>query len=323
MMLGGALLLQLLLILVFRSPLAGASGATEARNLLPALEDTTAVRLQLGGSGEEPITLERKDEGWSVVELDGFPADGEKVDRLLDDLEALNVRRPVVSSARYHETFKVGDDENEGRIRVWAGSEEEPAVDLIVGDSPNYRLTHVRLADSDEVFEARGLSSYDVRSATGNWIRKELCDAAQDQVVGIVLTNPTGTFELQKLDGVWRVVAPESSVDLELDSTKVDNLVRSATSLRLADAVGARDDAAHGFASPAATVVVRWNPAGEIAAGESPTALQELTIEIGSQIADDDSKRYVGRSGFEFTGSTWDSSVTSLIEKTLDDLSAS
>ena len=52
----------------------------------------------------------------------------------------------------------------------------------------------------------------------------------------------------------------------------------------------------------------------------------ELTAyvsEVGSKLADNESQRYVGRSGFDYTGSIWESSLKSLLEKTLDNLSAS
>lgn len=322
--LGAALLLQLGLILVFRSPLSGSTGAPERRALFPVLEAISPVKLELGGSDEKPLTLEKKGDEWAVTDLGGFPADGEKVSRVLEEIESLTVGRPIVSKSRYHESFHVTDKDNEGRIRLWDADGGDPKVDLIIGDSPNYRITHVRLASDDEVYEARGLTSYDVRAASASWIRKELLDAAIDKVVSLALTNAAGSFELEKADGSWKIVGPESLAGRALDAQKVEDLVRSVTSLRLADAVGPRADEAQGLARPAATVVVRWTPEGvEPGAGETPADLEEATLQIGGTLADNDSQRYVGRAGFAFTGAIWDSSVKKLIEGTLDDLSAS
>lgn len=320
--LAGVLALQVLLILVFRTSLVGATDASEPRALLPALQAGAAAKIELTSADEQPITLQRDGASWGVAQLDGFPADGDKVERLIDDLKAVTVRRPIVTSTRYHETFKVADDDNEARIKVWTDA-DEPAADLIVGDAPNYRVTHVRRADESAVFEARGLSSYDLRSATGNWIRKELVDAKQDQVVGIVVDNPAGRFELEKSGDAWKVVAPENSAGLELDANKVDELVRAATSLRLADAVGKRDDAAQGLASPEATIVLRWSASDAAPAeGETPADLREETIQVGAKLPDEDAQRYIGRSGFAWAGTIWDSSVKTLLEKKLSDVSA-
>jgi len=321
--LAALLVLQILLILVFRSPFAGAS-AVEARPLLPTLEALTPIRIELGGSAEEPITIEKTGDEWNVRGLGGFPADSNKIERLFDDLEHVTVRRPVVSSSRYHEGFGVAESDYEGRVRIWSAGDGDPEIDLIVGNSANQRIVHLRLAGEDEVFEARGLSPYDVHSATTNWVRKELLDVAQSQVVGIRITNGTGTFELAREAGTWKIVAPADSTELALDSLKVDELVREATSLRIADAVGPRDADAHGLAEPAAIAVVRWSPdAADAAAGQSPADTRETTIEIGKQFPDNESKRYIGRSGFDYTGAIWESSIRKILEGDLDDLTAS
>ena len=99
--LGALLVLQVILILIFRSPFAGAS-TVEARPLMPALEAITPIRIELGGSAEEPITIEKTAGEWRVRGLGVFPAVGNKIERLFDDLEQVTVRRPVVSSSRYH-----------------------------------------------------------------------------------------------------------------------------------------------------------------------------------------------------------------------------
>ncbi len=319
----GVLLLQALLILFFRSPFAPTSAAVEARPLLASLAAVTPVRLQLGGSDEEPITLEKSGAGWGVTGLAGFPADAKKVDGLLENLKALTVSRPVVSSPRYHETFSVTEKKNEGRIRLWSGAGDEPELDLIVGNSPNYRITHLRRADENEVFEVRGLTSYEVRAATANWIDKDLVNVPREQLTGLVLTNSNGTLELQQVDGTWSIVAPRDAVGRALDTQKIDDLLRAASSVRLADAVGRRDAATHGFDPPSAVCVVRFAAGAAGADAEtSPAAAQELSVEIGGKVVGNESQRYVGRAGFDYTGSVWESSVQSLLESKLDDLLA-
>ncbi len=323
-LLAATLGLQLLLILLFRAPWGDGGGTLETRALVPALEAITPVRLELGGSDGESITLDKTGDGWGIAGLGGFPADDEKVQKLIDDLEALRVRRPVVTSSRYHDAFKVEDDDHEGRVRLWADAGAEPKLDLIVGDSPNYRVVHLRLAGEDAVYEARGLAAYDLQPQTTSWIRKELAGAAADNVVGLELANARGRFRVDKVDGAWKVVSPEGSAGDVLDTKKVEDLVRSAAALRLADAAGARDDGAHGLSAPAATVTLRWTADGAGAtSAESPADVQEVTLEIGGQVPDKTSQRYVGRTGLAYTGTIWESSVTTFLEKQLADLLAS
>jgi hypothetical protein len=319
MTLAGLLLLQVVLILLVRSPLSGASAGVESRPLLPALEAFTAARVELAGEEGTKVTLVKAGEGWALEELNGFPADGGKVDDLIDDLRGLQVRRPVVTGSRYHSAFKVSDDENEGRVRIWDDPAEAPEVDLIVGSSPNYRTVHVRLGGESPVFEARDLAVYDVRPDTGSWIEKDLVDIPEAEMVGLLLANENGSFELVREGDAWRVA--DGSEVRGLDPDEVDALIRAARSIQLADAVGPKDASAHGLADAAATLTLRWSPSGA-AAPPAAAEVNETVVRIGGKLEEQESQRYISRSGFEFTGTVWESSVSKLLEQKLDELIA-
>ncbi len=310
----GLLAAQLLLIVLLRSPFSGGADTFEPRPLLTGLDEMTPTRVELVAPDQQ-VTLVREGDAWIVAEVDGFPADAAKVDRLVETLTDLEVRRPVVSSSRYHDTFEVGDTENVGRVTIWGEGTDEPAVDLIVGSSPNYRITHVRPSDDDRVYEVRGLGSYDVRPELANWIDKQLVELDPAQVEGLVVTNVAGTLELTRgADGAWQLTADGQTVLDELDAGKIDALVAAASSLRLSDPVGPVDAEAHGLAEPAATVTVRYR--------ETPPDAEpsEITIRIGGLLPNKDTQRYIGRSGFNYTGAIWESSVAKLLDETRDSL---
>lgn len=310
--LGGVLLLQVLVILLVRSPFADASAGWEARALLPGLEQAVVARLEVRGTENSKVTLLRVGEEWSVQELDGFPADGEKIAGLIDDLVGVEVRRPVVSTSRYHESFEVEDDDNQARVLLWDEGDEKQ-VDLILGSSPNFGLTHARLAGEAEVYEIRGLAPYDVRSDGDAWIDKSLVSLDADALSYFGLTNEAGSFELEKTDGAWKVVAPAEAAG-ELDATKLDDLMRSMALIRLDKSAGPTDDSAHGFANPAATLVMRWG------AGAETSDTSEVTVLVGNRPADEESQRFITRSDFGFAGTIWEGSVKKLLEETLDGL---
>ncbi len=315
--LGGLLVLQVALILIFRSPFAGASAGLEPRPLLPALDTATPSVIEILGEDEGSIKLVRSGEEWTVESLDGFPASASKVEELLDNLRDLRVRRPVVSSGRHHDTFKVAEDEHVGRLRLWAAATAEPDADLFLGSSPNFRTIHVRRADEAAVYEVSGLSSYDLQPDPSGWIERELVEIDETRVVGLTLTNASGSFELHKQDGIWQLRADGDDSRPTLDQGQVDAFVRTAASLRLDDAIGALDRSAHGFTTPAATLVLRYSPDG--GAPAEGAELLELTLEVGAPVADDESRRYVTRDGFDFSGTVWESSVRRLLEDTLDE----
>jgi hypothetical protein len=215
--LAGLLLVQAAMILVLHSPFSGTSAGFEPRALIPALEGVDPTRIEIRGAEDESIRLVRGDNTWRVDDLGGFPADGEKIRGLLQNLQDIRVRRPLVSSSRYHDAFKVTADDNEARVLVWGADAEAMEVDLIVGSAPNFRTSHVRLADDDAVYEARGLSAYDLRPARSQWIDRELVQADALDVIGLSLTNASGSFELAREDGLWKGRSPESEVEVELD----------------------------------------------------------------------------------------------------------
>ncbi len=314
--LAGLLVAQIGLILAFRSPFSSASAGYESRLLLPALETITPTRIEVQGSAEEKIEMTRREGGWRIEGLGGFPADGDKVERLLTDLKGLRVRRPVVSSGRYHEAFKVADKDHEARIRLWDAS-GDPDVDLLVGSSANFRTSHVRIAGEAAVYEIRGLSAYDVRPDGGTWIERELVGTDAAGVVGMRLTNAAGSFELARRDGAWTVISPEGAGKRPLDQAKVDELVRTASSIQLSDASGPVDETAQGFGRPAATLVLRWAAAEESDTDAPP---RETTVQVGDKVQDNESQRYVTRQGFGYAGTVWESSVDRLITGKLDEL---
>jgi hypothetical protein len=331
--LAGALLLQLGLIALVRSPFSTASASTEPRPLLPALDAGAAQRIELLGDEEKKVVLTRNGGAWHVDSLDGFPADGVKVDGLLKTLRELTAGRPVVTSSRYHDTFKVETDENEGRVRVWTSPDGEPAVDLIVGSSPNYQLAHVRKASEDPVYEIRGLATYDLQPEASSWATKDLVQVEPGQVVALEVTNRSGSFALEReAGGAWKIRSP-AGAEGTLDAAKVDELVRAAASLRIADPVGREEAGSQGLDAPAATVVLRVaaaekttateQTAGAEAAAETAAAPQEVTVRIGKPLEENTSQRYVTRDGFGYTGTVWESSVERLIEGELQGLLAS
>ena len=63
-MLAGLLLVQLLLILLVRSPFASTGGASESETLLPALEVITPSRIELFGADEATVTLSNEGGSW-------------------------------------------------------------------------------------------------------------------------------------------------------------------------------------------------------------------------------------------------------------------
>jgi hypothetical protein len=322
--LGAVLLLQVVLILLVRSPFSSGGGASEARLLLPVLEAITPARVEIRGAEDDVVTLARQGSSWTVEEAGGYPADAAKVEKLIDDLQGLKVRRPVVSGSRYHGALEVSEDKAKARLRVWDESSDDPKAELILGSSPGYRRTHARLAGEDPVYEIGGIAPYDLRAESGNWVDRKLVDLTADRVVGVALTNGEGSFELAREGEDWLILAGLDE-SRELNEEELDTFLRAATSISLADPVGPVDLEAQGLAEPSARLILKLaaaDPAGE---GEDAEASppEEIVVLVGATVPDQDNHRYVTKEGFGFAVTVWESSVKQLLEKKLEDLLAS
>ena len=283
-----ALLAQVLLLVLLKGTFSGSVEAGTVRPFLPELDGLVAARLAIEDGEGGSVGLSLQGEGWTLDEADGYPVDGSKVDAMLEDLRGLKIRRPVVTSSRYHDQLKVGDDDHERRIRIWSDPAGEPEVDFLVGSSPNYRISDVRRQGEDEVYEVMGLSAWDIQADTVSWIEKKVVDVPADEVTGLKITNSNGVFELARQDGVWTVV--DGAPGGDLDQTAVDSLVRAYSSIFLAEPVG-KVDASHGLESPVAMVeLIRGGPAAAaaVAADTDPAAGIESVEDVDDGLMVDD-----------------------------------
>jgi len=302
---------QLLLLLVLWSPFTSGSAASATTVLLPELESFAPTKIEIEG-GDESLVLGRKEQTWSIGEAGGYPADGAKVQKLLDELEQLEVRRPVVSSARYHEALRVTSEQHERKLRLFDADGTSPRVELYVGTSPNYGINHVRRSDRDEVYEVKGLSPWDMRPEASSWIETRLLDLEPDRVRSLSLSNGHGAFELRRGDDGGFTLVAGGSANAELDRAAVDSFVSSLTSLRLSEPAGRADGGAdYGLAAPAGRVELVY----EAEQGASKT----FDLALGAE-AEGGEKRYARVAGSEFAVilGKWD--ADRVLDKKVSDL---
>jgi len=319
--------LALLGVMVLRS---GGGDAEESHALLPGLEAFSPARIEIQGSADESVTLMRGAEGWTLGDPAGYPVDAEKVDQLLRQLEGVQVRLPVVSSPRYHATFKVTEVEHERRLRIWDSGEEEPRVDLFLGSSPNVDVSHVRLNGDDRVYEEQGLSTFDLRTESTSWVERKLVDVPFDDVVSVKLRNAHGEFELGREDGQWKVLSPAGSRAV-LEGSKVDSWVRSLVTLYLSQPAGPLGDPEFGLDDPVAVLEIRSRAAagqetdaepqeGDAGAEQVPAEPETVTVSVGAEVQGEEGKRFASRAGFAFAVALSQYDVEKLADKKLSDL---
>ena len=316
-LLAGLLAVQLVLLGLLRFVFSPGHAVAKEQALLPALASMTPGKLEIDDGTGASVTFERAGGAWTLENPKGYPTAAGKVEKLIEDVEHLSAGRPVVSNRSHHAALKVADDQFERRIRIWEKPGGKPSAEVIVGTSPRLQVSHVRLGGKDPVYEASGLSAYDLPAEAGSWIERNLVPLAAEAVAGVGLTNRKGSFDLEKTGGTWKVRSPASRSRAALDAQKVEDLVRALCGVSLEAPAGPVDERAQGLGAAEATVTLRPAPA---AGDSSAVASGPVVFRIGAPVPGKEDQRYAARSGFGYAVTVGKSAVDKALNTTLADL---
>lgn len=239
--LAGLLVLQLLLALI----LSLGSG----RGLAPSLPDASlfdftpaevkTIRIE-SGDGSGSVALTRRDAGWIIADLADAPAQGLKVDQLLDEVAALKRPLPMATSEEARERFKVTESSFERRLVI--EGERGPLASLLLGDSPGFRRVFASPPDDPGVYELR-LALADLSARRDDWIEPGLLRLERDQLARIA----TADWTLTKSDaGTWSL----ADSDQALDQETLDALLLKLANLSYRGILGSTDDPAYNQQDP-------------------------------------------------------------------------
>ncbi len=143
--------------------------------------ETTAADVLLIKDSENEIRLAKKDGKWLLK--DGFPADGKKVDALLDKLAGLQYGLPVATSSQALSRFKVTEDTFERYLQL-QGDDGKSLSELYLGTGAGARQSHVRNGEQDAVYSVT-LGSYDLPVSLDSWQDKELLQYEKNSVTAL------------------------------------------------------------------------------------------------------------------------------------------
>jgi len=184
-----AVLAALVLSIVFRSK-------DRIQYGLPAVpkvsaEEIDAITVKGGESGE--IKLQRKDASW-VIEPEGYRADADAVDDMLDSFADFTVT-DLVSTSGHFETYDL-DDRNKLTVTASGGGKELFSFDL-GKRAPSYNHTYVSLGDGQVYNAASDLRRIFEKDAETLRSRRVLSFAGKE-IVRIHAVLPGGELILAK-----------------------------------------------------------------------------------------------------------------------------
>ena len=188
----------------------------------------TAVRI-VGGDGTA-VTLARGDQGWLVADLGDFPADGAKVEALIDKLAGLKRPLPLGTSPEALKRHKVADDDLERKVTLESG--DTAVATLLLGDSPGFRRLFGRPAGDPAVYDL-DLPLSDVSNRADDWLARDTLQVGREAIGRIAASGWT----LVKGEDGWQI----QGSDQPPDQTAVDDLLARIANLGYRGVLGTED----------------------------------------------------------------------------------
>lgn len=172
------------------------------------------------GRGKDKVELVKSSDDWKMPEFHDLIADKKKVESLLKDLGELESSEPVTRTASSHQRFELSNDNPTASVELKSG---ENRVALVrIGKSPAFGKQHVRLNDSNDVYQVRW-GAHEVQGQGKSWFDRSLLS------VGAVKEIKLPEFALQKNGELW------TSDDTDLNQQKVKELVAQLENLQVFD----------------------------------------------------------------------------------------
>jgi hypothetical protein len=300
--LAAALIVQLIISVVVFWPSRPAAASGEP--LFPGLEvgDVTSLTITDGPAGYT-VSLSQVDGAWVLPEADDYPADESKVVAVLAKIVALSSDRLVARTDTSHGRLQVAEDDFIRRVEFQTQDGTEYA--FLLGSSPIYGASHVRLVGQSETYLCEGIYSWEVGANASSWIDTAYVGVAIDEITGLTLENGSGTYQFARSEeGDWtseQVAEGEAVIQ-----TEVTSIASQASSLTIKEPLGKTALSSYGMEEPVAQLTL-------------VTPDQTITIIIGS--LDEDDGTYVVRSSqSDYFARAYDYSVRTLVEATRDGL---
>ncbi len=163
-LLAGLLVVQLVLVGVAWF----AGRGEEASEAFLDLDPAAVTGLTISGSADESVALTRVSDGWQV---DGLPADADKITGVIDKLAGGAANWPVATSTDSQSRFEVTEEKHQRRVDFLG--EDGTLASVYLGTSPGYRRVHARRDGEDATFSI-DFAVHELPLTVDDWLDKEL-----------------------------------------------------------------------------------------------------------------------------------------------------
>ena len=258
------LVCQLLLIAFLYLP-SGEKGQPVVE-LVPGLTADTVIELSITDATGKTLSLKRENDGsWLVDDgsPDLFPADAGLVQHTINNLTSLQSQRLVTRTRSSHIRLQVDDKVFAKKLVLTAKNGKTQT--LFLGSSSGPQTIHVRPQSTDEVYLARGISTWNLDTHKESWWQKVYVQVDRNRLQEVTLKNSHGSFTLRKNGEKWQVSGDESPQ--EPDPAALDSFLQKLTHIAINSYLGRQyqgkplDTAVLTLITDSQTVTVNIGPA--------------------------------------------------------------
>lgn len=250
--------LHLLLLLVITGALialalllGGGSDSSEqsasGERLFPELEKqlNEIEKVVVRRSGQEPVTLERRDDRWGVAEKGGYPAAVGELRKSLIGLAELNGLEPKTRNPALYARLGLDPTAEEAdtvEIQAFAGGEQR--LHAYIGDAGTGGGSYIRMASDPQSWLADAPIA--IPRTSKEWLERDLIDLPNDTMQRVELIPVEGEpLTLVRDSGEWQLEGMTLEEGESLDQAEARRLAGALRNLRLDDVMSdAEADAA-------------------------------------------------------------------------------
>ena len=296
--LGGILGLLLLIVLIFENPFRKSDyqkKVDEATALFPKFDREKVTKIEIIAN-TETTTLTNQDGKWLVTTMDNYPADMDAMKELFDKVEEFNNANKVSNNPEKQAEFQVDSTGVEVKLM---DTNDKIIAHLFVGkNTPGFLSSYVRVADSKDVYSAKGYLQGVFDKSTRTWKDRTIFNFNKGIVTQINITSPEESIELRlDADNKWQMIQPTAAAVVQ---TEIDNLLNSLSELKTDDFAEMKELTEYGLDAPTSSITAILNDG------------TTKTLNIGNE---DSGKLYAKSNDKEQVFQLFKSSVDNLIMK--------
>lgn len=252
LILGGTFVFLLLVVLILENPFRKSEyekKVEEATALFPNFNKEQVAKIEIIAKGETTALLKQSDQ-WTVTSMDNYPADSESVKDLLEKVAEFDNAKPVSDNPKNQAEFQVDSSGVEAKLM---DANDKMLAHLFVGkNTPGFLSSYVRVADSNNVYEAQGYLQSVFDKGTRTWKDRTIFNFNKGIVTQINITSPEETVELRlDTENKWQMHEP---ITAAANQTEVDNLLTAFSQLKTDDFAEAKELAEYGLDTPTSSI---------------------------------------------------------------------